>query len=429
MPSALRPYEVMIILDADLEEETIRAAVERWLQLIESRGAERGHVDLWGKRRLAYEIKHKHRGLLRGLSGPVGARGDGRVAPGALPCRRSHPPQGAAHPGEGLRTSEGRRHRGGALREDSMANNTNNITVVGNMTRDPEMRYTPSGSSNVTFGVAVNRSWRNQQTNEWEERTSFFNVVCWRQLAENVARVAHEGLARRRHRPARAAQLGDRPGREALGRRDRRRRRRSEPRVRDRRGAPRRAQRPGRRRWRRAAAATSPPASRRRRPTTSDLRRRTVLMAQRRNDEEGRLGEGPAPDQEEDVDPHDREHRVDRLQGRQPAAAVHVGAREDPRPPGHRQRPEAAGRGRAAIKLAREMALLPYSVRQVTQRSKGRRDRGDRGDRDDARSRRSTASRCRRRPRNVERRTSMAENDEFDDAGIDETVDVEAGAE
>ena len=54
-----RPYEVMIIIDADQEEETIRAAVERWLQLIESKGAERGHVDFWGKRRLAYEIKHK----------------------------------------------------------------------------------------------------------------------------------------------------------------------------------------------------------------------------------------------------------------------------------------------------------------------------------------------------------------------------------
>ena len=57
-----RPYEVMIIIDAELDEETIRAAVERWLQLIESKGAERGHVDFWGKRRLAYEIKHKTEG-------------------------------------------------------------------------------------------------------------------------------------------------------------------------------------------------------------------------------------------------------------------------------------------------------------------------------------------------------------------------------
>jgi small subunit ribosomal protein S6 len=58
----MRPYEVMIILDADLEEETIRATVERWLQLLESRGAERGYIDYWGKRRFAYEVKHRHEG-------------------------------------------------------------------------------------------------------------------------------------------------------------------------------------------------------------------------------------------------------------------------------------------------------------------------------------------------------------------------------
>src|SRR6476620_1693513 len=74
-----------------------------------------------------------------------------------------------------------------------MANNTNSITVVGNLTRAPEMRYTASGVSTATFGVAVNRSWRNQQTNEWEERTSFFNIVCWRGLAENVAASLKKG--------------------------------------------------------------------------------------------------------------------------------------------------------------------------------------------------------------------------------------------
>jgi single-strand DNA-binding protein len=67
-----------------------------------------------------------------------------------------------------------------------MATDTNSITISGNITRDPEMRYTPSGVSKLSFGVAVNRSWRNQQTQEWEEQTSFFNVVAWRQLAENA---------------------------------------------------------------------------------------------------------------------------------------------------------------------------------------------------------------------------------------------------
>jgi small subunit ribosomal protein S6 len=52
----------MVILDADLEEETIRGSVERWLTLIESRGAERGYIDFWGKRRLAYEINHRSEG-------------------------------------------------------------------------------------------------------------------------------------------------------------------------------------------------------------------------------------------------------------------------------------------------------------------------------------------------------------------------------
>lgn len=59
----MRPYEVMVIFDADLEEETIRSAVESSLKLIESKGATRGPIDWWGKRRLAYEVKHRWEGF------------------------------------------------------------------------------------------------------------------------------------------------------------------------------------------------------------------------------------------------------------------------------------------------------------------------------------------------------------------------------
>ena len=52
----------MVILSTDLEEETIRSNVERWLQLIESKGAERGFIDFWGKRRFAYEVGHRWEG-------------------------------------------------------------------------------------------------------------------------------------------------------------------------------------------------------------------------------------------------------------------------------------------------------------------------------------------------------------------------------
>jgi small subunit ribosomal protein S6 len=58
----MRPYEVMIILDAGLEDDVIRAVVDRSVELIRSRGGTPGRVDRWGKRRLAYEIDHKAEG-------------------------------------------------------------------------------------------------------------------------------------------------------------------------------------------------------------------------------------------------------------------------------------------------------------------------------------------------------------------------------
>jgi single-strand DNA-binding protein len=71
--------------------------------------------------------------------------------------------------------------------------NGNTVTVVGNLTRDPELRYTPSGASNVRFGVAVNRRWMDRNTNEWQEATSFFDIVCWREMAENVSESLAKG--------------------------------------------------------------------------------------------------------------------------------------------------------------------------------------------------------------------------------------------
>jgi single-strand DNA-binding protein len=64
---------------------------------------------------------------------------------------------------------------------------SNNVTLIGNITRDPELRFTSGGAAQTTFGLAVNRRWQNRQTQEWEEATSFFDVVCWRELADNVA--------------------------------------------------------------------------------------------------------------------------------------------------------------------------------------------------------------------------------------------------
>jgi single-strand DNA-binding protein len=61
------------------------------------------------------------------------------------------------------------------------------VTLIGNLTREPEIRYTRDGQATTTLGVAVNRRWQDRSTKEWEESTSFFDVVCWRDLAENAA--------------------------------------------------------------------------------------------------------------------------------------------------------------------------------------------------------------------------------------------------
>lgn len=59
------------------------------------------------------------------------------------------------------------------------------VTIVGNLTRDPELRFTAGGKGVASFGVAVGR--RYQQNGEWQEKTSFFNVTAWDTLGENVA--------------------------------------------------------------------------------------------------------------------------------------------------------------------------------------------------------------------------------------------------
>ena len=64
---------------------------------------------------------------------------------------------------------------------------TTTTTVVGNLTRDPEIRYNREGQATTSLSVAVNRRWQNKETKEWEESVSFLDVVCWRDLAENVA--------------------------------------------------------------------------------------------------------------------------------------------------------------------------------------------------------------------------------------------------
>ena len=63
--------------------------------------------------------------------------------------------------------------------------NGNNVTIVGNLTRDPEMRFTPNGAGQAILGVAVSRRYQDKQ-GEWQEESGFYNVKCWGTLAENA---------------------------------------------------------------------------------------------------------------------------------------------------------------------------------------------------------------------------------------------------
>lgn len=66
------------------------------------------------------------------------------------------------------------------------------VTVVGNLTRDPELRYTPSGTAVTNFSVASNKKWTGKD-GEVHEEVAFFEVSIWNKLAENVAESLAKG--------------------------------------------------------------------------------------------------------------------------------------------------------------------------------------------------------------------------------------------
>lgn len=71
---------------------------------------------------------------------------------------------------------------------------SNTTTITGNLTREPDIKYTRNGQAQCMLGLAVNRRWLDRTTQEWQDSTSFFDVVCWRDLAENVALSLTKGM-------------------------------------------------------------------------------------------------------------------------------------------------------------------------------------------------------------------------------------------
>ncbi|HET7060428.1 MAG TPA: single-stranded DNA-binding protein [Candidatus Saccharimonadales bacterium] len=73
-----------------------------------------------------------------------------------------------------------------------MARSLNQVTLMGNLTRDPELRQTPNGQTVTNFSLALNRSYKDQ-SGEWQEVTDYVDIVCWGPLAERVAQYMSKG--------------------------------------------------------------------------------------------------------------------------------------------------------------------------------------------------------------------------------------------
>lgn len=73
-----------------------------------------------------------------------------------------------------------------------MARSFNQVTLMGNLTRDPELRTTPNGASVCSFSLALNRSYKNAEGN-WTEATDYIDIVAWGPLGERVAQYLTKG--------------------------------------------------------------------------------------------------------------------------------------------------------------------------------------------------------------------------------------------
>ena len=72
-----------------------------------------------------------------------------------------------------------------------MSRSVNKVLLMGNVTKDPEVKYTTSGVPVAKFGLATNESYK--KDDQWQERTEYHNIVCWQRLAEMVGERVQKG--------------------------------------------------------------------------------------------------------------------------------------------------------------------------------------------------------------------------------------------
>ena len=223
----MRRYELMLVIRPDVADDKSQALVDRTTRGIVAAGGQIVKVAPWGRRRLAYPIDRHREGsyhiilfeapseaivelehtlliteeVLRHLVTRVdrpaksgaGRRLRARRAGGRRPAVRAR--RGGGRPTTSPSSSTSPRAR--RLRPPSTDGRASmafcKVMIIGNLGRDPEMRYTPTGRPVTQFSVAVNQSTKNQQTGEWIEETDWFRVSVFGDRAERAAEQLRKG--------------------------------------------------------------------------------------------------------------------------------------------------------------------------------------------------------------------------------------------
>ena len=74
-----------------------------------------------------------------------------------------------------------------------MAKSLNKVMLIGNLTRDPNLRFTANNTAVCSFSIATNRDWVNKDTNEKQEAVEYHNIVAWGKLADICGSLLHKG--------------------------------------------------------------------------------------------------------------------------------------------------------------------------------------------------------------------------------------------
>ena len=253
----MNEYEILLMLDPESPEERQNEIIARTRELVEKGGGTWLSHDPWGRRRLAYEIDHKTDGvyhLLQFDAAPATldevsrvlkitdgvmrhmatrrVKGGGRTAPPRRCPRREperererpapkqpqrhrprpNPPQTRSRAEEYAEPTEPASEEAGAdgaarRKEPSHGANINRVVLVGNLTKDPELRHTPGGTPVCKLRIAVNTR-RKDETGQWVDKPNYFDVTVWGNQAESCSQYLVEGPPGRDRRPARLARMG-----------------------------------------------------------------------------------------------------------------------------------------------------------------------------------------------------------------------------